>query len=151
MKISHLISTAVIFAMMAGPTFAGNKKKVTICHNGETISISKNALSAHMDNHDDTMGVCPEADPVVMLKTVVMMRCKNNDGLIQISGVSSTPYDDAQIHQPLIDELSCAEQVSNKMNEGYKLKNVNTGLVDGETEYLFIKEYVSPETPMVEE
>jgi hypothetical protein len=38
--------------------------KVTICHNAGngqqvTIRISRNALPAHMENHDDTLGPCP--------------------------------------------------------------------------------------------
>src|SRR5262245_45630749 len=32
-------------------------EKVTICHKGHTISVSKNALQAHL-NHGDTLGPC---------------------------------------------------------------------------------------------
>lgn len=46
-------------------------KKVELCHNGETIEVSVNALEAHY-GHDDTLGPCstpivPEApvEPVV--------------------------------------------------------------------------------------
>jgi hypothetical protein len=36
-------------------------KKVTICHKGHTISISVNALKAHLENHGDTVGPCEGA------------------------------------------------------------------------------------------
>ncbi len=36
----------------------GNGKKVTVCHQGQTISVSKSALKSHLQ-HGDTMGACP--------------------------------------------------------------------------------------------
>ena len=33
--------------------------KVTICHKGETITVSANAVQKHIDKHGDTMGPCP--------------------------------------------------------------------------------------------
>jgi len=136
MNISRLIITAIVFAILSGPVLASKNKKVTICHEGETITISKNALNAHLNNHGDTTGECP----VPEIKIVIMMRCLNVDGVIQVSGVSSS-YDYTAI-QPVAGEqisLSCAEEVARIMNDGYKLKDVNTGLIDGETEYLFLK------------
>jgi len=35
-----------------------NVKKVDVCHNGKTISISVNALGGHL-GHGDTEGACP--------------------------------------------------------------------------------------------
>ena len=35
-------------------------KKVTICHKGKTITVSKKALPAHL-RHGDTVGTCAEA------------------------------------------------------------------------------------------
>jgi hypothetical protein len=39
----------------------GNGKKVTICHQGQTISVAKPALKGHL-KHGDTMGACPGQD-----------------------------------------------------------------------------------------
>ena len=36
---------------------SNNKKKITICHNGQTLEISVNALQAHL-NHGDCVGDC---------------------------------------------------------------------------------------------
>ena len=36
---------------------SNNKKKITICHNGQTLEISVNALQAHL-NHGDCVGEC---------------------------------------------------------------------------------------------
>ena len=36
----------------------GKGKKVTICHNGQTLSVSKSALKSHL-KRGDTMGACP--------------------------------------------------------------------------------------------
>ena len=33
-------------------------KKVTICHKGKTIKVSKNAVRAHLRRHHDTLGPC---------------------------------------------------------------------------------------------
>jgi hypothetical protein len=38
-----------------------DKQKVTICHNGQTITVSKSALKAHK-KHGDTTGACPTQD-----------------------------------------------------------------------------------------
>lgn len=35
--------------------------KVTICHKGKTITVSKNAVPAHVRNHQDTVGTCAAA------------------------------------------------------------------------------------------
>lgn len=37
-------------------------KKITICHNGQTISVSKNAKKGHL-KHGDTLGECPTSPP----------------------------------------------------------------------------------------
>jgi hypothetical protein len=34
------------------------QQKVTICHNGQTISVAQSAVPAHQ-SHGDTLGACP--------------------------------------------------------------------------------------------
>ena len=48
-----LFSGAAAIAAAYGP-----HDKVTLCHNGHEITVSRNAESAHM-NHGDTLGTCP--------------------------------------------------------------------------------------------
>jgi len=38
------------------------KKKVTLCHQGQTITVSKKAKKAHL-KHGDTLGECPPSPP----------------------------------------------------------------------------------------
>jgi hypothetical protein len=49
---------------------AGNTKKTTICHippgnpaNEHTICVGNAAVPAHVENHHDTIGVCPDEPP----------------------------------------------------------------------------------------
>lgn len=142
MSLVRLIITAVAFSIMAGPALAG--KKQVVCHDGKSISISKNAVKAHRA-HGDRMGKCP---PKPTYKAVVMMRCLNNNGELVVSGVSISG--NAQIDPPIVPREACADAVADMMNMKYNLQQVNTGLIDGETEYLFIGKsdfQVTPVTP----
>lgn len=138
MNISRLIMTVAVFAIMAGPTFADNKRAV--CHKGRTISVDRSAVQAHLDRHGDTRGACPVK--TISITAVIMMRCLNNEGMLQVSGLSAS--DDAYVKPIIEEQLSCAVEVAHAMNIGYKLQNVHTGLIDGETEYLFIKDIPKP-------
>ncbi len=53
----RLIALALSAAMLLAP---GGQDKVTICHNGHTITIGAPAVDAHMNNHGDTLGECAE-------------------------------------------------------------------------------------------
>ena len=55
-----LLWTAVAMGCMnfVSPSYSDDDKdKVTICHKGHTITVSRNALRAHLD-HGDTIGSC---------------------------------------------------------------------------------------------
>lgn len=140
MRIARLIVAALTLAVMASPVVAG--KKVTVCHNGKSISISKNALSAHRA-HGDRTGNCP---PKPTYKAVVMMRCLNNNGALVVSGVSISG--NAQIDPPITPRDDCANVVADLMNMKYSLQQVNSGFTDGETEYLFIGKSDFPVNPV---
>lgn len=74
MRWIHLssVALAVMLALSSGFTATASAQgadKVTICHNGNTITVSENALDAHL-GHGDTRGPCeddaitdPEPDP----------------------------------------------------------------------------------------
>ena len=130
MYLSRSIIIAVALTLIAGPVFAGSKK--TVCHDGQTITISKSAVDAHMA-HGDRKGSCP---PAPLYKSVIMMRCLNNNGALVVSGVSTSG--NAQIDPPIAPREPCADAVADMMNMGYQLEQVNTGLTEGETEYLFL-------------
>ena len=65
-----------------------------------------------------------------------MMRCLNNNGELVVSGVSHS--DNVQVNPLVTPREPCADAVADLLNMGYKLEQVNTGLTDGETEYLFL-------------
>jgi hypothetical protein len=60
MKTNAILSSAIVMALASAPVFAANDNKVTICHNGQEITISRAALSAHLA-HGDNEGACPSA------------------------------------------------------------------------------------------
>jgi hypothetical protein len=39
------------------PSYSDDNDKVTLCHKGHTIKVSRSALRAHLD-HGDTIGSC---------------------------------------------------------------------------------------------
>lgn len=62
--------TVTVFAALGGVGVAQSAisavqyqygAKVTICHKGKTITVSKNAVPAHVRKHGDTLGPCTSA------------------------------------------------------------------------------------------
>jgi len=45
-------------AIAAGKGKNHNNHRVTICHNGQTITVDRHAVKAHL-RHGDTLGACP--------------------------------------------------------------------------------------------
>jgi hypothetical protein len=58
--LGSLVSLRVLGADEAEAKKKG--KKVTVCHNGQTIKVRKRALKKHL-RHGDTRGECPIVDP----------------------------------------------------------------------------------------
>ncbi len=56
----RFIAIALSAAMAFGP--GGGVEKVTICHNGNTITIGAPAVDAHQRNHGDTIGACSDTE-----------------------------------------------------------------------------------------
>src|SRR5215210_944195 len=59
MAVTVMATAAVAFAI---PNEGSNgQPKVTICHNGHTITVGKPAVAAHLENHEgDAEGPCEE-------------------------------------------------------------------------------------------
>jgi hypothetical protein len=56
-----LPAAAIVLGLLMTSAAAAKSEKVTLCHNGQEISISENAVDAHLRNHEgDTLGPCPE-------------------------------------------------------------------------------------------
>lgn len=63
--LSRLVGGLAVGGSLAllGVTESGaKKKKVTLCHQGQTISVSKKAKKKHL-KHGDTLGACPSTTP----------------------------------------------------------------------------------------
>ncbi len=57
LAIAAIALVAVVMTLsIAAPAMAGSEK-VEICHKGETITVSENAVPAHI-GHGDTVGAC---------------------------------------------------------------------------------------------
>jgi hypothetical protein len=55
-----LPAAAVVLGLLMTSAAAAKSEKVTLCHKGQEISISENAVDAHLRNHEgDTLGPCP--------------------------------------------------------------------------------------------
>ena len=135
MYLSRLIVTAVALVIMTGPALADSKQY--ICHKGDTIKVSKSAVKSHK-KHGDYIGKCRTPKK----KTVVIMRCLNNNGALVVSGVSTS--EGVNIDPPIKPRESCADAIADMMNMGYALERVNTGLTLGElgeTEYMFFGKF----------
>ena len=52
----RFLTIALSAALLIAP---GGQPKVTICHNGHTITVGAPAVDAHQRNHGDTLGACP--------------------------------------------------------------------------------------------
>jgi len=50
-------SDVIVQSIVVSDIASSGKKKVTVCHNGQSITINKNALQAHL-NHGDCVGAC---------------------------------------------------------------------------------------------
>jgi hypothetical protein len=51
---------AIVLGLMLSSVAEAKNHKVTICHKGKEISVSENAVDAHVRNHGDTVGPCEE-------------------------------------------------------------------------------------------
>ena len=106
MYLSRPITIVVTLAIMAGATFADSEE--TVCHSGNTVSISQDALEAHQD-HGDTMRTCP---PAPVYKDVAMIRCVTNDhGDMVVSELSASRNKRAGSQGAAVEE-SCANAVA---------------------------------------
>lgn len=56
-----VLSAVAIAAIIAGTTVANNNDKVTICHKGQEITVSANAVEAHLA-HGDKLGSCDDTN-----------------------------------------------------------------------------------------
>jgi len=61
-KIIALLATGLLLMSLVGPAFAAQMPKEYVCHDGETIHISGNAMAAHLAHGDtiiDAANLCP--------------------------------------------------------------------------------------------
>nr|MBA3704949.1 T9SS type A sorting domain-containing protein [Bacteroidota bacterium] len=138
--------------VISGLTDNGNK--VTVCHNGNLITVSTNALPSHLA-HGDCIGQCaqnqnqggkminnnlPSQDEVVadLFEFDVMPNPSNNDCLIKLSGVQNNKGDMkievSNYLGQLIAELYNGVPNGNNLEVRYDTKTLSSGIY-------FIKTY----------
>lgn len=59
------ILVLVIVVLLGVGVVAAGQEKVTICHNGNTITVGRPAVDTHVgeDGHGDSLGPCPDTTP----------------------------------------------------------------------------------------
>ena len=111
MRISTLLVILMGFFAMTGNAFAANNK-VNICHKGQTLSVSKSALKAHL-NHGDFKYAC-KYQP----RAVGLFRCGGqNMAILSVSLTAGVPkfYDGT----PIVVGSSCSRSINLLLNNGY--------------------------------
>jgi hypothetical protein len=101
--------------------------KVLICHKGKEISVAAAGVSAHINQHGDTRGECPEVDPEPESEpefraTVVMMRCEGvaDNSVLIVSASSSQGLG-------VVAGLDCAVTLSRLLNTGHGIRSITSG------------------------
>ena len=132
----NILSILVLVALSGTSVNAFSKQdKVLICHKGKEINVAAAAVPAHINQHGDTRGECPESEPEPgpetpeVRKTVVMMRCEGvtdaaepADNTVQVvSASSSVPS------FQIVPGLDCAVTLSRLLNIGYTIRSITSG------------------------
>ena len=130
----HLLSVFFLLALSSASLNAlGQSNKVLICHKGKEISVAPAGAQAHIKQHGDTRGPCPDSGEPgpgdsKPRKTVVMMRCEGMTGdnpTVQIvSASSSVPS------FQIVPGLDCAVTLSRLLNIGYSIRSITSGSAD---------------------
>ncbi len=142
--------SSVLFLALTSVSFnaLSDNHKQKVCHKGQTISVAKAAVQAHL-NHGDTRGECrndrpPRPEPPGKLDTVsavVMMRCEAQlgNGVLVVSSSSSPDLG-------ISSREDCAMVLAELLDDGYGIRSISSGTAeagDGSmrlyTDYLLLK------------
>lgn len=74
--------------------------KVTICHKGKTITVSKNAVKAHARKHADTLGPCTSAAAKAKANKVKAQKAKHEKAKHEKAKVEETEVEQAKAEKP---------------------------------------------------
>lgn len=119
-----------------------DKGKVSVCHNGRTVSINSSGLQAHL-GHGDSMGSCEDRRSVV-----VIMQCSaetEGDGIV-VEAVSSSPFVDPEIVPPVGPDSDCSTALAEMVDARLVIRSVTTA-GNGTTEYLLVGYVGAPAAP----
>jgi hypothetical protein len=131
MKIFKLVFLAIALIAVSGNAAAG--QKVDVCHKGETINVSKNALKAHL-RHGDVKSKCVDKEKYHKNHVVVIFRCDRDGVVTPVSSTVDMPVE-ADVLMVIDGEepLGCADAIKEFMRIGFHLLHVNTGPVGATT------------------
>ena len=117
-----------------------NNGKVSVCHNGRTVSINSSGLQGHL-GHGDSLGSCEDRR-----SAVVIMRCSaetDGDGIV-VEAVSSSPFVDPEIVPPV--DSDCSAALAEMVDAQLLIRSV-TAVGNGSTEYLLVGYVGAPAAP----
>ena len=131
------LSILILLALSGASVNAYSQNdKVLICHKGKEIYVAPAGANAHINQHGDTRGACPDSGPgperPEVRKTVVMMRCEGitdaarpEGNTVQVvSASSSVPSFE------IVPGLDCAVTLSRLLNIGYTIRSITSGSAD---------------------
>ena len=126
------LSRAVAVACLIAAGSVSAEEQISVCHDGNTIGISENALDEHR-GHGDSVGDCPSAPGD---NAVAMLHClKNDNGDLVVSGLSSDTAEDSPRGTQ---GESCASAIAHMILLGTALNQATTGIADGDSQYLLL-------------
>ena len=122
------------FALGVPSAFAGNDK-VTICHsppgnpeNPQTIEVAESAVAAHLSEHGDTLGACPdenENDNSSDCECPPGVDCNDNESNSNESNSNDSNSNDSNSNDSNSNESNSNESNSNESNSNESNSNSN--------------------------
>lgn len=126
--LSASVSTQGVFAANDD-----NNGKVSVCHNGRTVSINSSGLRGHL-GHGDSQGSCEDRR-----SAVVIMQCAaeaDGDDIV-VQTVSSSPFVDPEVVPTPGPDSDCATALAAMVDAQLEIRSV-TAAGNGTTEYLLL-------------
>ena len=108
-----------------------NNGKVSVCHNGRTVSINSSGLQGHL-GHGDSQGSCEDRRSAV----VIMQCAPDGDGIV-VDAVSSSPFVDPEVVPTPGPDSDCATALAAMVDAQLAIRSV-TASGNGATEYLLL-------------
>jgi len=140
-----LLTAGMLALLGTGQVAWSANEKVTLCHNGNSITVAQPAVSAHMA-HGDTEGACADGEggPSNTL-AVVMLRCEAqiDNGVVVVSASTSEDIGIDDGNDMILNAGDdCAKAVAELAQMGFGLKSITSGSAGGSDDLHLYTDYL---------